>query len=65
VARDGSNARESAQVEGDDASVAWSTDGSELLVYGGGSSYVVDAGTGSFQVLRYLVAYGSIAWLAP
>jgi hypothetical protein len=63
VARDDSNARELAQVEGDDASVAWSLDGPELLVYSGGGSYLVDAGTGTFQVLSYLVGYGSIAWL--
>ncbi len=43
----------------------WSPDGLELLVYGGGGSYLVDAGTGTFQVLSYLVGYGSIAWLAP
>jgi Tol biopolymer transport system component len=65
VAPDGSGAHELAQVEGDDASVAWSPDGSELLVYGGGGSYLVDAGSGTFQVLPYLVGYGSIAWLAP
>jgi hypothetical protein len=33
-------------------------------VYGGGGACLVDAGTGGFQVLAYLVAYGSIAWLA-
>jgi hypothetical protein len=65
VARDGSSARELAQVEADDASVAWSPDGSQLLVYGGGGSYLVDADSGNFQVLSYLVGYGSIAWLAP
>lgn len=65
VTRDGSGAVELAQVEGDDASVAWSPDGSELLVYGGGGSYLVDAASGSFQLVSYLVGYGSIAWLAP
>jgi hypothetical protein len=64
VARDGSNAHELAQVEGDDASVAWSPDGSQLLVYGGGGSYLVDVDSGNFQVLAYLVGYGSIAWLS-
>jgi hypothetical protein len=64
VAIDGSNAHELAQVEGDDASVAWSPDGSQLLVYGGGGSYLVDADSGNFQILSYLVGYGSIAWLS-
>jgi hypothetical protein len=62
VGSDGSNAHQLAQVEGDDASVAWSPDGSQLLVYGGGGSYLVDADSGTFQVLSYLVGYGSIAW---
>src|ERR1051326_1470623 len=38
---------------------------SELLVHGAGGSCLVDAGAGGFQVLAYLVGYGSIAWLAP
>lgn len=64
VGRDGSNAHELADVEGDDASVAWSPDGSELLIYGGGGGYLVEAGSGTFQMLSYLVGYGSIAWLS-
>jgi Tol biopolymer transport system component len=64
VRRDGSNAHELAQVEGDDASVAWSPDGSQLLVYGGGGAYLVDLDSGNFQVLSYLVGYGSIVWLS-
>jgi hypothetical protein len=62
VARDGSNPHELAEVEGDDASVAWSPDGSALLAYGGGGSYLIDGGSGSFQTLSYFVGYGSIAW---
>jgi Tol biopolymer transport system component len=64
VDSDGSGAHELAQVEADDASVAWSPDGSSLLVYGGSGSYLVDAGSGEVQSLPYLAGFGSIAWLS-
>jgi hypothetical protein len=51
-------------VEGDDASAAWPRDGSELLVYGGSSGYLLHAMSGAVQTLSYLVGYGSVAWLS-
>ena len=64
VNTDGTSARELAEVESDDGSVAWSPDGSALLVYGGSGAFVVDAATGDYQLLSYLTGYGSIAWLS-
>jgi dipeptidyl aminopeptidase/acylaminoacyl peptidase len=64
VNTDGSNAHVLAEVQSDDGSLAWSPDGTALLVYGGSGGFVVDATTGEFQLLSYLAGYGSIAWLA-
>jgi hypothetical protein len=47
----------------DDPSTAWSPDGSQVLVYGGWGSFVVDAATGSAESLPFLAGYGSVAWL--
>jgi Tol biopolymer transport system component len=63
VNTDGSNLRQISDVLNDDPSVAWAPDGSQLLVYGGWGSYLVDVQTGSATSLPYLAGYGSVAWL--
>ena len=63
VNADGSDLQQIADVLDDDPSVAWSPDGSQLLVYGGWGSFVVDAATGSSDSLSFLAGYGSVAWL--
>jgi len=63
VSADGTSLRQIPDVQDDDPSVAWSPDGSQLLVYGGWGSYLVDASTGSASSLPFLAGYGSIAWL--
>jgi Tol biopolymer transport system component len=60
---DGAGLRQIPDVQDDDPSITWSPDGSQLLIYGGWGSYVVDAGTGAASALSFLAGYGSIAWL--
>jgi len=63
VNADGSELRQIPDVLDDDPSIAWSPDGSQLLIYGGWGSYVVEASTGSASSLSFLAGYGSVAWL--
>jgi Tol biopolymer transport system component len=63
VHADGSGLRQIPDVLNDDPSVAWSPDGSQLLVYGGWGSYLVDAANGDSTLLSYLPGYGALAWL--
>jgi len=63
VNADGTGLRQIPDVQDDDPSIAWSPDGSQLLIYGGWGSYVVDAGTGAASSLSFLAGYGSVAWL--
>lgn len=60
---DGTNLHELAEVESDDGAVAWSPDGTSLLVYGGSGGYLVDTATGDYDLISYLSGYGAIAWL--
>jgi hypothetical protein len=63
VNADGSDLRQIPDVLDDDPSTAWSPDGSQVLVYGGWGSFVVDAATGTAESLPFLAGYGSVAWL--
>jgi Tol biopolymer transport system component len=63
VGADGSNLRLLAQLGADDGTVCWSPDGSQLFVYGGAGSFLVDASSGEVTQLGYVAGYGSTAWL--
>jgi hypothetical protein len=63
VNADSTGLRQIPDVQDDDPSISWSPDGSQLLIYGGSGSYVVDAGTGAASSLSFLTGYGSVAWL--
>jgi Tol biopolymer transport system component len=64
VNADGTNLHQIPDILDDDPSVAWSPDGTQVLVYGGWGSYLVDPQTGTADSLPYLAGYGAIAWLA-
>lgn len=64
VNADGSDLRRLAELSADDGSLVWSPDGSQIFVYGGTGSFLVDAHTGEVTSLAYVSGYGSPAWLA-
>jgi Tol biopolymer transport system component len=63
IRADGSDLHLLAQVGADDGTLAWSPDGSQLFIYGGTGSFVVDADSGDATPLTYVSGYGTIAWL--
>jgi WD40 repeat protein len=63
VGTDGSGLRRLAQLGADDGTVSWSPDGSQLFVYGGTGSFLVDASSGDVTRLGFIAGYGSTAWL--
>jgi hypothetical protein len=64
VAADGTNLRAVPDLIADDPSVTWSPDGTQLLVYSGWGSFLVNPADGSTSRLPHLVGYGSVAWLS-
>lgn len=60
---DGSNLQRAAVVGGDEPSVAWSPDGTQLFVYSGIGSTLVDVRTGETTPLSFVKGYGPTAWL--
>ncbi|MGI9149085.1 MAG: TolB family protein [Chloroflexota bacterium] len=60
---DGSGLRRVAETDGDEPSVAWSPDQTQLFVYGGTGSFVVDAASGGLTPLKFVAGYGPIVWL--
>jgi WD40-like Beta Propeller Repeat len=64
VHADGSDLRQVPDVLNDDPSIAWAPDGSQLLVYGGWGSYLVDVPSGNSSLLSFLPGYGALAWLS-
>lgn len=63
VSADGSAMHQIPDLVDDDPSIAWSPDGSQLMVFGGWGSFLVDAATGSVTSIPYVAGYGSVAWL--
>ena len=61
---DGSGLRRVAETSADEPSVAWSPDQTQLFVYSGTGSYVVDAASGSATALTFVTGYGPTVWLA-
>ena len=63
VGLDGSAPRLLATLGGDDASLVWSPDGSQVFVYGGSGSAIIDVSSGEVASYSYLAGYGATAWL--
>jgi Tol biopolymer transport system component len=61
---DGSATRRLAALAADDGMLAWSPDGSQIFVYGGLGSFLVEVATAEVTPLGYVAGYGAGAWLA-
>jgi hypothetical protein len=61
---DGSGLRRVAETRADEPSVAWSPDQSQLFIYSGTGSYVVEAATGTVTPYSFVQGYGPVVWLA-
>jgi hypothetical protein len=61
---DGSGLHRVAETAGDEPSVAWSPDQTQLFVYSGIGSFIVDAASGALTALKFVQGYGPVIWLA-
>ena len=63
VGSDGLGMHRLANVGADDASLAWSPDGSEIFVYGSAGARLVEVASGEATLMSYLAGFGAISWL--
>jgi Tol biopolymer transport system component len=63
VGSDGTGLHQLAAVGADDPSVTWSADGTQIFVYGGAGSFIVDTATGEAVNYSFVAGYGATAWL--
>jgi Tol biopolymer transport system component len=63
VNADGSGLHRVAETAGDEPSVAWSPDQTQLFVYSGIGSFIVDAASGTLTPLKFVQGYGPVIWL--
>jgi WD40-like Beta Propeller Repeat len=61
---DGSGLHRVAETAGDEPSVAWSPDETQLFVYSGVGSDIVDAASGTLTPLKFVQGYGPVVWLS-
>ena len=64
VNADGSGLRRVAETAADEPSVAWSPDQTQLFVYSGTGSFIVDLASGGLTRLNFVQGYGPVIWLA-
>jgi len=60
---DGSGLHRVAETAGDEPSVVWSPDQTQLFVYSGVGSSIVDAASGAVTPLKFVQGYGPVVWL--
>jgi Tol biopolymer transport system component len=61
---DGSELHRVAEIGADEPSVSWSPDGTQLFVYSGTGSFIVELNSGVVTPLQFVVGYGPTVWLA-
>jgi Tol biopolymer transport system component len=61
---DGSGLRRVAETGADEPSVAWSPDQTQVFVYSGAGSFIVDMASGELTRLSFVQGYGLVVWLA-
>jgi hypothetical protein len=60
---DGSGPRRVAETGADEPSVAWSPDQTQLFVYSGTGSYLVEVASGAVTPFNFVQGYGTVVWL--
>jgi Tol biopolymer transport system component len=61
---DGTNVHRAAETGADEPSVSWSPDGTQLFVYSGTGSFIVEAATGALTPLQFVQGDGPTVWVA-
>jgi Tol biopolymer transport system component len=63
VNADGTGLHRVGETGADEPSVTWSPDASQLFVYSGTGSFLVDLGSGTLTPLGYVQGYGPVIWV--